>query len=247
MGCPQTLPVLLPHICGVVSSLVVWTYSLFSMGQDSMTTTLCGSLIFFFSVTGESQGRRTLEPFPTPGDWSWEEIRSWADQRGVRTFVWGHGHVSVCSRGTFFTVPSSSAWEEILVLQRVQPSSWADGVPCSGTGLRSSDANSDFLWVEDTAGRWLEPEQERSRGWASSRVSTAWLASVEPQSPSSTLLLLSQQALWLSLGTLSCCTHNVLGLYIFGERKDFHKGVRGHVSWKEPRSMFLGNLKFWIW
>lgn len=43
------------------------------------------------------------------------------------------------------SLPSSSAWEEILVLQRVQPSSWADGVPSSGTGLRSSDANSDFL------------------------------------------------------------------------------------------------------
>lgn len=26
MGCPQTLPTLLPQICGVVSSLVVWTY-----------------------------------------------------------------------------------------------------------------------------------------------------------------------------------------------------------------------------
>lgn len=43
------------------------------------------------------------------------------------------------------SLPSSSAWEKILVLQRVQPSSWADGVPSSGTGLRSSDANSDFL------------------------------------------------------------------------------------------------------
>ena len=96
---------------------------------------------------------------------------------------------------------------------------------------------------EDTADRGLEPEQERSREWASSRVSTAWLASVEPQSTSSSLLL-SQQALWLRLGTLSCCTHNVLGLCILGERKDFHKGVRGHVCWKEPWFMLLGNWKF---
>ena len=145
-------------------------------------------------------------------------------------------------------LPSSSAWEKMLVLQRVQPSSWADGVPCSSTGLGSSDAHSDFLGVKTLqAGGWSQ-SRKGARGGVfsgkSSQVNTAWLASVEPQSLSSPLLLLSQQALWLSLGTLSCCTHNVLGLCIFGERKDFHKGVRGHVSWKEPRPMLLGNLKF---
>lgn len=123
----------------------------------------------------------------------------------------------------------------MLVLQRVQPSSWADRVPAAAPDSEALTQTQTSYEEEGLqAGGWSKSRKGAGGGHLlekSSQVNRAWLgfrgASV-PQLSSPSLPTSSVVELRYSELLYSQCPWS---LHLWGE-KDFHKGVRGHVSWK---------------